>query len=62
MSGLNKEAVDFESYSKIQDIITSLTKDLDKQELVHGIINNALQNLGSLNSEDKHGILMKIET
>lgn len=51
---------DFKGFNRVREIISNLTKDLDKQEKVHEIIQNALQYPNNLNSEDKHDMLMKI--
>ena len=51
---------DFKGFNRVREIISNLTKGLDKQEKVHKIIQNALQNPNNFNSEDKHDLLMKI--
>ena len=37
-------------------------KDLEEQDKIHSIVENVFDETGSLNSEDKEGVLLKLET
>ena len=37
-------------------------KDLEQQDKIHCIVENVFDETGSLNSEDKEGVLLKLET
>lgn len=56
------ETDDGEDFNFIDEIVSGHMKDLDQQEKIHNLVENALEDKNNLNSEYKEDIIGKVET